>query len=139
MLRVSVLNDSRGTTLKLEGKLAHEWVAEAGKAWSALSEVSSNECVLVDLFGVSFVDDSGRELLAQMHASGAKLVGTGPMTGALIEEICGNAPSSASQWIRSILSVLFLLVLMSPVPGQENDAKLNSMNRQTVSEKGVTS
>lgn len=139
MLRVSVLNDSRGTTLKLEGKLAHEWVAEAGKAWSALSEVSSNECVLVDLFGVSFVDDSGRELLAQMHASGAKLVGTGPMTGALIEEICGNAPSSASKWIRSILSVLFLLVLMSPVPGQENDAKLNSMNRQTVSEKGVTS
>jgi len=48
------------------------------------------EAVVVDLFGVSFVDDPGRELLVRMHSTGAKLIGTGPVTSALIEEICGG-------------------------------------------------
>ena len=36
MLRITVLNDPEATRLKLEGKLAHEWVREAELAWAAL-------------------------------------------------------------------------------------------------------
>lgn len=90
MLRVTVLNDARGATFKMEGKLTHEWVTEAEKAWTAFSNTPQQERAFVDLCGVSFVDDAGRELLARMHSSGAKLIGMGPMTSALIEEICGG-------------------------------------------------
>jgi len=116
MLRITVLNDARVTTFKMEGKLAQEWVIEAGKAWTTFSNIPHQERIVVDLCGVSFVDDPGRELLAGMHASGAKLIGTGPMTSALIEEICGSARPPLGKWFRSALSLFFLLLLAGSMP-----------------------
>jgi anti-anti-sigma regulatory factor len=87
MLRISVLNDRDETRLKLEGKLAHEWVAEAQKAWSALIGLHGHTEIVVDLQDVSFVDDPGQQLLAAMRHAGARLAGYGPMMSALIDEI----------------------------------------------------
>jgi anti-anti-sigma regulatory factor len=87
MLRISVLNERDATRFKLEGKLAHEWVDEAEKAWAALTALNGKRKLIVDLFGVSFVDDFGWQLLAQMRHAGAELQGSGPLISALIEEI----------------------------------------------------
>ena len=119
MLRITVLHEARGTTFKMEGKLTHEWVAEAERSWTAFSNIPRNECVVVDLCGVSFVDNPGRELLARMHSSGAKLIGTGPMTSALIEEICAEKRPPSRKWIRSALSLFFLLLLATLIPGNK--------------------
>jgi|SRR6185295_12994848 anti-anti-sigma regulatory factor len=96
MLRISVVNDPRATRFKLEGKLAHEWVGEAQKAWTTLSALNGRKRVVVDLLEVSFIDDSGRELLLEMHRAGAKLLGCGPMISAVIEEIESQASKAAS-------------------------------------------
>ena len=90
MLRISVQNGPLTTRFKLEGKLAHEWVTEAEKAWVALTAINGTKKVIVDLFDVEFVDDMGKHLLAQMNHTGADLVGSGPMISALIEEIEGD-------------------------------------------------
>src|SRR5215467_14629258 len=95
----------------MEGKLAQEWVIEAEKAWVAFSNLPHQERIVVDLCGVSFVDDPGRALLVRMHSSGAKLIGAGPMGSALIEEICGERPPRSSKWIQSMLGLFFLLPL----------------------------
>jgi anti-anti-sigma regulatory factor len=87
MLRITVLNDAGGATFKMEGKVAHDWVVEAQKAWVTFSNTQHEKRVVVDLCGVSFVDESGKELLARMHLSGAKLIGTGPMMGTLIDDV----------------------------------------------------
>jgi len=87
MLRISVVNKSGTVQLKLEGKLAHEWVDEARKSWTALSQINRAEAVTVDLRNVSFVDESGHQLLASMRRAGAELFGYGPMMSALLEEI----------------------------------------------------
>lgn|SRR5690242_21832909 len=88
MLRITVLNDDfRTTRFKLEGKLAHEWVSEAKETWKALPRSGVTEQLVVDLLGVSFVDDRGKELLAEMHRAGAELVGAGPLISQLIAEI----------------------------------------------------
>lgn len=118
MLRVTVRDDERGAAFKLEGKLAHEWVAEAEKAWTEFCGLPRHERVVVDLCGVSFVDDAGRELLGRMHAYGAKLIGTGLMTSAVIEEICGEPQRNAGRWVRGVLSLFFLL-MVSAVPRKE--------------------
>ncbi len=117
MLRVSVLNDAQGAIFKMEGKLTHEWVAEAEKAWTAFSRLPQPQRLVVDLCGVSFVDDPGRELLSRMYSSGAKLIGTGPMTSALIEEICRDDRPHGRSWIRGLFSLFFLLALAPLVPG----------------------
>ena len=87
MLRISIQNGPLTTRFKLEGKLAHEWVGEAKKTWAELTASDGKRKIVVDLFDVAFVDDAGGRLLAEMHHAGARLVGSGPLISALIEEI----------------------------------------------------
>ena len=87
MLRISVQTGPLTTRFKLEGKLAHEWVDEAEKTWVELTTCNGKKKIVVDLFDVEFVDDAGGRLLAEMHHAGARLVGSGPLISALIEEI----------------------------------------------------
>lgn len=108
MLRITVMADDRGAIFKIEGKLSNEWVSEAEKAWAAFSNAQTHKRVVVDVCSVSFVDDVGRDLLTRMHSSGAKLVGTGPMMGALLDEICGDGRRMGKKWMRSVLSLFFL-------------------------------
>lgn len=96
MLRISVMNEPGITRMKLEGKLAHEWVDEAKKAWHALSEMDGVMEIVVDLLNVSFVDDAGHHLLAEMRHGGVELMGSGPLMSALIDEI-EEAESAAAQ------------------------------------------
>ena len=96
MLRISVMNELGITRLKLEGKLAHEWVDEARNAWAGLSERNGETEIVVDLLNVSFVDDAGHQLLAEIRHAGVELMGSGPLMSALIEEI-EEAEAAAAQ------------------------------------------
>ena len=96
MLRISVMNEPGITRMKLEGKLAHEWVDEARNAWAGLLEVNGETEIVVDLLNVSFVDDAGHQLLAEICHAGAELMGAGPLMSALIDEI-EEAESAESQ------------------------------------------
>ena len=87
MLRITVMNERGITRLKLEGKLAHEWVDEARNAWTALSEANGKTEIVVDLLNVCFVDEAGHRLLADICRAGAELMGSGPLMSALFGEI----------------------------------------------------
>ena len=73
--------------MKLEGKLAHEWVEEARNAWAAVSQANGETEIVVDLLNVCFVDEAGHRLLSDIRRAGAKLMGSGPLMSALIDEI----------------------------------------------------
>ena len=96
MLRISVMNEPGIRRMKLEGKLAHEWMDEARKSWAELSEWRGETEIVVDLLNVSFVDDAGHQLLAEMRHAGAELMGAGPLMSALIDDI-EEAESAESQ------------------------------------------
>jgi len=87
MLRITVLTEPGITRLKLEGKLAHEWVSEAKKTWLALAEMNGHSEIVVDLLNVSFVDETGHQLLTEMRPADAELIGSRPLFSALIDEI----------------------------------------------------
>src|ERR1043166_2746131 len=138
MLRISTTINEQDARFKLEGKLAHEWVEEAAKAWSAFLETAINRAgLVVDLCAVSFVDDNGRALLTQMHANGAKLIGAGPLIGSLIEEIydCksnGDNPLASSKWMKGIVSILLFLILANILFGEEKPKnEVLSLDRAT--------
>jgi hypothetical protein len=74
-------------TLKLEGKLAGPWVGELEKIWRS---GNAPEAVLVNLIEISFVDASGKELLAQMYQRGADFVTDSPLLKQVIKEVTGS-------------------------------------------------
>jgi len=63
VIRITVQQESLVTRLFLEGKLSGPCVDELDKCWQTCP--SSEMALLVDLTNVSFVDEHGKELLAQ--------------------------------------------------------------------------
>ena len=113
MLRITILEAGHTARLTLEGKLAHEWVAEVQKAWAALVDIAGKRRVIVDLADVSFVDDSGKELLSLIRRSGSELAGSGPMITELIDEIHRNLVSTKSNFRKEVASLLLILLFLA--------------------------
>jgi hypothetical protein len=85
MLRVTTETEETGTVLLLEGRLAGPWVQELADCWQRAA--NSDRPLRVMVCGVTFIDDKGKALLAEMHRHGAELVAEGRMNGAIVEEI----------------------------------------------------
>jgi ABC-type transporter Mla MlaB component len=88
-------SDSKGVTLKIEGKIAGPNVPALHQAWQDLAPSLGERKLLVDLRGVTHVDGTGRSLLADIHANtGAEFLADTPLTKYFAEE--------AHQRIRTI-------------------------------------
>jgi anti-anti-sigma regulatory factor len=87
MLRITVCNELETTRLVVEGKLAGACVSELEKSWQAVTSVDSKGRILVDLSGITFIDESGKRLLTRMHDYGIRFIAIGIMPKSLIEEI----------------------------------------------------
>ena len=80
-MRVTVQQGPELVTLKIEGRLADAFVAELDRTWRELAPVLGTRKLSVDLCGVTFIDTTGRLLLAQMYAkTGAQFLADRPMT-----------------------------------------------------------
>jgi hypothetical protein len=85
MLKITTHNDPGRTSLELEGRVTGAWVEELKTCWQQAA--AADQQVGVRLKEVTFVDGSGRKLLADMHRQGVTLAAEGCMTKAIIEEI----------------------------------------------------
>ncbi|HZS07097.1 MAG TPA: hypothetical protein VFD58_19830 [Blastocatellia bacterium] len=90
MLRIDIHQGKKVTNLILAGKLMGPWVTELERCWNAM--LCAETCrpilpILVDLSKVTFIDERGKHLVAQMCQSGARLVGTGLIAGFFCREI----------------------------------------------------
>ncbi len=82
-------------TLQIEGKIAGPLVPELHRAWQDLVPSLGERRLRVDLRGVTHVDETGRNLLAEIHArTGAEFLADTPLTKYFAEE--------AQQGIRTI-------------------------------------
>ena len=83
MLRVT-LEAREMLTLKLEGKISGPWVAELERCWNRTRTASKNGPVRVDLTGVTFVDDGGKDLLVRMANAGTEFTAADPSISMLV-------------------------------------------------------
>jgi anti-anti-sigma regulatory factor len=90
MIRIRQIHEGSRQRLLVEGTLSGEWVEVLEDCWLEAPHARNGGPLRVDLSGVSYVDDKGRELLARMIQDGAELRATGVMTRAVIEEIKGK-------------------------------------------------
>jgi anti-anti-sigma regulatory factor len=73
-----------GLTLKLEGRLAAEWVDEFDRAVTAAMREDS--AITLDLDGLTFADPRGVATIRSAVERGARLTRGSPFIGALIEQ-----------------------------------------------------
>jgi hypothetical protein len=87
MLRIHIDDGPEALGLSLEGSLSGPWVAELEKCWRAGASKTPARTITIELAGVTFVDDQGKELLCRMRRSGARLVPRGCLMKAIVKAI----------------------------------------------------
>jgi anti-anti-sigma regulatory factor len=90
MLRITVHDKPELRTFQVEGTLAEPLVQELERCWDATHPVDSSRAVQIDLTGVTYVDESGKTLLAALHAQGATFVCAGCRIRAIVAEIANT-------------------------------------------------
>ena len=87
MLRIGIHDDGDSTVLTVEGKLTMPSAIELEKCWQEARSARPLRYFAVKLASVTFIDSESRELLARMRRRGVKLVPTGCLIKAIIEQI----------------------------------------------------
>jgi STAS domain len=87
MLRIETHQGAELTSFTVEGKLIGAWVSELEKCWQTATSNGPCKPIMVNLAAVAFIDSQGRELLTRMHRQGARLVPSGCLMKAIVEEI----------------------------------------------------
>jgi hypothetical protein len=77
MLRVSYSDTAEGHRWGLCGRLAGPWVDELRASWRQARERAPLAHAVVDLRDVTFIDETGESLLAEMQKAGTELVAAG--------------------------------------------------------------
>jgi hypothetical protein len=97
MLRIYVHDQVPMTSFVLEGKLVGPWVKELQNCWETALVACPSRTMLVDLADVSFIDAEGRALLARMRQKGVRLLSTGILINAIVDEINSEQRRHSSQ------------------------------------------
>src|SRR3954454_918856 len=77
MLRVSHSENACGQRWDLCGHLAGPWVEELQASWSEARRRAPRARAIVDLTDVTFIDEGGERLLAEMERDGTEFVASG--------------------------------------------------------------
>ena len=77
MFRVSYSDTSDGQRWSLHGRLAGPWVDELRSCWNNARDRAPLARAIVDLKEVTFIDQAGDTLLAEMRRAGAELMAAG--------------------------------------------------------------
>ena len=85
MLRITVLEERGRATLKLEGNLSGPWVNELERCWQ--ETIFCPEHIVIDLSQVRQFDAGAKSLLLAMHVAGSQLIGEGPLTSYIVQDI----------------------------------------------------
>jgi anti-anti-sigma regulatory factor len=87
MLRITAHDKPDSLTLQVEGTLAGAFVQELESCWRSTQRVSPDRSVEIDLTGVTYIDDSGKDLLATFYAQGATFVCAGCLMRSVVAGI----------------------------------------------------
>ena len=86
-MRITVQHSPNAVTMKLEGRVAGPWAGEFGRAWHDLAPSLGYKKLFLDLCGVTFVDENGRKLLAEIYGeTKAEILADSPLTKYFAEE-----------------------------------------------------
>lgn len=98
MLKITPHRTGDSMRLMLEGRLAGPWVNELERVWRDSKE-SITGSLVVDLTGVTFIEQEGKGLLSRMWRDGAELLAVGCCSRSILEDIMSEGRSTRSNRI----------------------------------------
>lgn len=87
LFRIAVRSTEDEDTWILEGRLAGQVVDELSEAWKKTRGERRGRKSVVDLVGLTCVDERGERALAEMMADGAEFVARGVYTKSLLQSL----------------------------------------------------
>jgi anti-anti-sigma regulatory factor len=87
VIRISQIGKGTNWHLLVEGTLSDGWVDALEMSWLEAQSRRNGKPLCIDLSGVTYIDDKGRDLLARIIGGGAELRTAGIMTTTVVEEI----------------------------------------------------
>ena len=88
MLMINYEKSSLGVTLKLEGRVAGEWVSELADFWAKTAPRVASAKLFIDISDVTYADFAGIKALRAIYSRAqAELISNSPWTRYLAEEI----------------------------------------------------
>jgi outer membrane protein len=121
MLRISTETKRTRTIVTIEGRIAGASVATVEQCWRELFAASPKQKFIVNLGGVSFIDNAGKVVLREMHRLGAEFQAEGCLNQAIVDEISSQEESSSvgkhakkPKGAPIIFYTIFLTLLLSP-------------------------
>jgi anti-anti-sigma regulatory factor len=94
MLRITIHDDPKVLTFKLEGSLAGPWLSELEECWQDALACRGSRPLRVDLTGVTFISTAGKTCLAAMYRQGAELVAADCLTKDIVDEVIQSSAGS---------------------------------------------
>lgn len=93
MFRVFYTDTTQGQRWTLCGRLAGQWVDEMRSYWRYVRERAKCAHAVVDLSDVTFVDEAGESLLAEMQSAGSEFVVSGVENKHLLDSLKSARPN----------------------------------------------
>ena len=90
MLRIIYSPTKTGQQWTLCGRLAGPWVQELRSCWEDTRQIGAGSKDIVDLSGVTFIDENGEGLLADMREAGVSFIAGGVETKHVVDNLKVN-------------------------------------------------
>jgi len=98
VLKITILEDPKVVTVKPEGRIAGDWVAEFRRTWKDLATNLGSRKLCLDIRGVTFMDENGRKLLAEIYGkTEAEILADSPLTKYFAEEAMRKISSNGKE------------------------------------------
>ncbi|HET9866039.1 MAG TPA: hypothetical protein VFQ06_02010 [Nitrospira sp.] len=91
MLKITTHVSDDSTNITLEGRLAGPWIDELERCWRESAQSAGGRQLIVDLRGVTFVEQEGKALLTRMCQAGADFLATGCCMRSIVEDAKSQA------------------------------------------------
>jgi outer membrane protein TolC/anti-anti-sigma regulatory factor len=125
MLKITTRFEPHQITLKVEGKLVGVWAKELERSWKQTQAPDQAEALVVDLTGVTFIDNEGKRVLAEIYQRGGKLQARDCMTKCVVDEISKQKPSPPNPGaIKNLTEIVLLFLLPFAVIRHARAAKM---------------
>ena len=80
-MKISMYDDVKVATLKVEGRVVGPWATELGRTWHDLWTPTKPKRLRLDIRGVTFADQKGSQILREIvRVTGAEIVADSPLT-----------------------------------------------------------
>jgi outer membrane protein len=128
MLRITTETKRTKTVVTVEGRIAGASVGTVEQCWRELYAATPKQKFVVNLCGVSFIDNAGKMLLREMHRLGAEFQAEGCLNQAIIGEIAASEDATPDKAKKPKgAPIIFYIILFSLlIPGLTHGAQQQS-------------